>query len=354
MTTTNTGERFPVRPQWLDLRREDIIEPALPIIDTHHHLRESAGQRYLFDEILADVNSGHNIIATVFMQSGTKTRSMYRADGDPDFAPVGETEFANGVAAMSASGAYGRARVCAGIIGAVDMRLGARVRPVLEAHIGAGGDRFRGIRDSMTWDAWEGLCPPPEQHRKAVLGSPAMREALACFAPLGLLFEAWVFYPQMNELIALVRDFPDTQFVLNHLGGPLHIGPYADDRARRFDEWRTAIRAIAQLPNVTCKLGAIGMHYAGFDFHAKPQPPSSQMLCDAWRPYIETCVEAFGAGRCMAESNFPVDKASCSYAILWNAFKRMVGGASAGEKAQIFSGTARRVYRLEKVAPALP
>ena len=341
------GEYIPVRPEWLNRRREDILEPELPIVDTHHHMRESGGgKRFMFEELLADVNSGHNVVATVFMQSGTKTRAMYRADGDPAFAPIGETEFVNGVAAMSASGGYGPARLCAGIIGYADMALGARLRPVLEGHIRAGGDRFRGIRYSLTWDAWEGVCPKSEQHRKAVLASPAMRESLACFAQLGLLYEMWVFYPQMNDAIAVMRDFPDTQFVLNHLGGPLHIGPYAGRRDERFAEWRAAIRAVAQLQNVVCKLGGIGMHYAGFDFHENPEPPSSQMLCDAWRPYVETCIEAFGSGRCMAESNFPVDKAVCSYVILWNALKRMVSGASASEKAEIFSGTARRVYRL--------
>jgi predicted TIM-barrel fold metal-dependent hydrolase len=280
------------------------------------------------------------------MQSGTRSRAFYRPYGDPAFAPVGETEVINGVAAMSASGAYGPTRVCAGIISYADMRLGARLRPVLEAHIRAGGDRLRGIRDSMAWDASTDVCPPTEQRRKAILTSPAMREALACFAPLGLIFEMWVYHPQMNDAIAVMRDFPDTQFVLDHLGGPLHTAPHTAHGAGRFAEWRTAIRAVAKLPNVVCKLGGIGMHWAGFDFHLNPEPPSSQMICDAWRPYIETCIEAFGPGRCMMESNFPVDKAVCSYAVLWNAMKRMAGGASASEKAEIFSGTARRVYRL--------
>ncbi len=340
------GERFPVRLDWLARRQEEILEPDLAIVDTHHHMREGAGQRYMFDELLADVNSGHKVVATVFMQSGTKTGAMYRADADPDFAPVGETEFANGIAAMGASGGYGPARLCAGIIGAADMTLGSRLRPVLEAHIHAGGGRFRGIRQSLTWDAWEGLCPPSEQHRKAVLESPKMRESLACFAPLGLVYEAWVNYPQMPTMIGHMKACPDTSFVLNHLGGPLHVGPYANDRAQRFAEWKAALRSAAELPNVVCKLGGIGMHYAGFEFHKNPEPPSSQMLADAWRPYVETCIEAFGAKRCVVESNFPVDKAVCSYPILWNALKRMTAGASADEKTAIFSGTAKRVYRL--------
>ena len=341
------GERFPVRPEWLARHSEPALEPDLPIVDTHHHMREGANGRYLFDELLADVTGcGHNIVATVFMQSGTKTRSMYKADGDPDFAPVGETEYANGVAAMSASGAYGPARLCAGIIGAAELTLGERLRPVLEAHIRAGGDRFRGIRQSLTWDAWEGLCPPAEQDRRTLMDDPAFRAGLACFAPLGLVFEAWVYYPQMADLVRLVRAFPDTSFVLNHLGGPLHIGPYADRRSERFGDWRDAVRAIAAFENVTCKLGGIGMHYAGFDFEQGAEPPTSERLCNAWRPYVQTCIEAFGPGRCMVESNFPVDKAACSYGVLWNALKRMTDGASPGEKTAIFSGTAKRVYRL--------
>lgn len=339
-------ERSPVREDWLARHTEDIIEPDLPIIDTHHHLREGGGQRYLFDEILADVSTGHNLIATVFMQSGSRGQGMYRADGDPAFAPVGETEYVNGVAAQSASGAYGPCRLCTGIISFADPRLGDRVKPVLEAHIRAGGDRFRGIRFPLAYDAWEGLSGPGDQYRNGLLESAELRAATAHFAPLGLVFEAWPYYPQMDAMIDLMRAFPNTQFVLNHLGGPLHIGPYADDRKARFEAWRKAVLKVAELPNVVCKIGGIGMHYAGFEMHNRPEPPTSEDMAEAWTPYVQTCIEAFGPDRSMAESNFPVDKASCSYAVLFNALKRMCSGASADEKTAIFSGTARRVYRL--------
>ena len=340
------GELYAVRADWLALHSEPIIEPDLPIIDTHHHLREGAGQRYLFDEVLDDVSSGHNVVATVFMQSGSKSRGMYRADGEAALAPVGETEYVNGVAAMSASGNYGPCRLCAGIIGTADLTLGDRIKPVLEAHIRAGGDRFRGIRFPLAWDGWQGITSAADQGRGANLESPELRTATAHFAPLGMIFEAWVYYTQMDAMIRLARDFPDTAFVLNHLGGPLHIGPYADDRQARFDAWRKAVLAAAELPNMTCKIGGIGMHYGGFEFHKRDKPASSQEIADAWRPYVETCVEAFGAERCMAESNFPVDKAIASYAVMFNALKRTTSGASADEKAAIYAGTAKRVYRL--------
>ena len=110
--------------------------------------------------------------------------------------------------------------------------------------------------------------------------------------------------------------------------------------------WSKSIRALAQCPNVVVKLGGMAMRINGFDFHEKADPPSSEALAAAWKPYVETCIEAFGAARCMFESNFPVDKGSYAYAPFWNACKMLARGASATEKTDLFSGTAARFYRL--------
>ena len=347
----------PVRDDWLAQLREDVLDPALPIVDPHHHLWERPGWRYLLDELRADLDSGgageqgggesvnaagHNVRATVFVQC----RAMYRAEGPEDMRPVGETEFVNGVAAMSASGGYGEARVCAGIVGHADLMLGALVQPVLEAHLRAAGDRFRGIRHITTWDADRSILNPGYSPPADALARPEFREGFARLAPLGLCFDAWLYQTQLDQLAALARAFPETTIVLDHMGGPLRIGPYAGKDEDTYARWRAAMRDVAACSNVMVKLGGLGMRSAGFGFHEKPRPPSSAELADAWRPFVEPCIEMFGVERCMFESNFPVDKIAYGYAIGWNAFKRIADGCTAAEKHSLFSDTATRVYRL--------
>jgi predicted TIM-barrel fold metal-dependent hydrolase len=175
----------------------------------------------------------------------------------------------------------------------------------------------------------------------------SFREGFAALAPLGLTFDAWMFQTQLGDLVDLARAFPQTTIVLNHVGGPIAIGPYAGKREEAFAAWRTGIQQVAGLPNTYVKLGGLGMKMIGFDFFEKTEPPSSQDLATAWRPYIETCITAFGPQRAMFESNFPVDKGTCSYQVLWNAFKRLAAGHSAEEKTALFSGTAQKAYRLQ-------
>lgn len=333
---------LPVREDWLGRWNEEILEPDLPIVDPHHHLWDRPEWRYLLDELLADINTGHNVIATVFVQC----RSMHRADGPAAMKPVGETEFVNGIAAMTASGGYGPCKVAAGIVGHADLTLGAAVEEVLQAHIAAGGGRFRGIRHIVTWDADTSLLNPAYTPPKDLMQSTAFREGFARLAPLDLSFEAWLFHPQIVEVAELASAFPDTKIVLNHVGGPIGIGGYAGKRDEVFGVWEKGIRALAERPNAYVKLGGIGMRVNGFGFEQAPEPPSSQKLADTWKPWIETCIEAFGAERCMFESNFPVDKGSYGYAAYWNACKRLASGASETEKTDLFSGTATRFYRL--------
>jgi predicted TIM-barrel fold metal-dependent hydrolase len=335
---------LPVRPDWLERRREAVIDPDLPIVDPHHHLveRPETG-RYLLPELLADLDSGHNVMATIYLE----WLSMYRARGPAERRPVGEIEFANGVAAMSASGGYGATRVCAGIVGHADLLLGARVEPVLAEMIAAGGGRFRGIRFISAADpdqaAWGSILVRPA----GLLGDPRLREGFARLAPLGLSFDAWLYHLQLGELADLARAFPETPIVLDHLGGPIGLGRFAGRRDEVFADWRTRLFELARCPNVHLKLGGLGMRLFGFTHHQGELPPSSEALAAAWRPYIETGIEAFGAERAMFESNFPVDKGSCSYHVLWNAFKRIAASCSADEKAALFAGTATKFYHLE-------
>jgi predicted TIM-barrel fold metal-dependent hydrolase len=337
------SSNLPIREDWLVQWHEEILEPDLPIVDPHHHLWDRPGWRYLLEEFLADVNSGHNVVASVFVQC----RSMYRRDGPEDLRPLGETEFVNGVAAMSASGSYGPARICAGIVGHADLRLGARVHDVIEAHVRAAGGRFRGIRHISAWDADASIMNPSYRPPPGLLADHGFREGFARLAPLGLSFDAWLYHPQIDELTALAQKFSDTQIVLDHVGGPLGIGRYAEEREQVFARWAASIRALARCENVSMKLGGLGMRIGGFDFHRQPRPLASEALAHAWRPYFETCIDSFGTGRCMFESNFPVDKGAYGYAAFWNACKILTRTAGAAEKADLFSGTAARFYRLD-------
>lgn len=327
-------------PAWLATRKEAIVEPDLQIIDPHHHLLDMPGKRYLFDDALADFQSGHNIVASVHVQS----HSMYRADGPHEMKPIGETEFANGIAAQSASGLYGPGRMCAGIVGSADLLMGSRVEPVLEAHLRAGGSRFKGIRPTLAWhESTQVRALDIQPH---ILMQAQAREAIACIDRMKLSLDVWVFFTQLDEVVDVCRAFPGLTVIVNHTGGPVGIGPYAGQREAVFAEWLQRIDALAKCPNAFIKLGGQAMRYSGFAFNELPVAPSSDLLAEKWAPYFEACVEKFGASRCMFESNFPIDKGMCSYHVLWNAFKKISKGWSPSERADLFKGSAARAYRL--------
>src|SRR5271156_6957649 len=253
LPSAKTGLYADPRPDWLALREEEVLDPSRRIVDPHHHLWDRGGQRYLLDELTSDIASGHNVIATVYVEA----RSMYRAKGPEAFRPVGEVEFANGAAAMSASGGYGPAAICAGIVGHVNLLLGEGARAVLEAEIAAGQGRFRGIRHSSAWDADPDVAGMYATRPKGLLLDAAFRKGFGCLAPLGLSFDAWLFQPQIGELTDLARAFPDTRIVLDHCGGLVGIGIYAGRREELFPAWKASIREIAKCPNVVVKLGGL-------------------------------------------------------------------------------------------------
>ena len=337
------GSPFTVRPDWLARREEDILEPDLPIIDPHHHLIDRAGHgTYLLPDLLSDLASGHNVVATVYLE----WLSMYRADGSLAMRPVGEVEFANGVAAMCASGAYGKTRACAGIVGHAELTLGSGLAKVLEAMMAAAGGRFRGVRFIACTDPDQAQWGINQMRPQGLLLDKTVREGFAQLESRGLSFDTWVYHPQLADVVDLARAFPGTQICVDHVGGPIGLGRYKGKRDAVFVEWSQSIRELAACPNVHVKLGGMGMPMFGFDFVLGEIAPSSEQLAAAWRPYVETCIEAFGPKRAMFESNFPVDKVSYGYGVYWNACKRLAKGMSAAEKADLFHGTASRFYRL--------
>ena len=334
------GDRFagPVNDEWLGRHVEPALEPELPIVDPHHHLWVREGNTYLLPELLEDLASGHNVRATVYEEC----RSMYRADGPEEERSLGETEFVTGIAAMGASGTFGPARVCVRMVGSVDLRRGARAGDLLQRHIAASGGRFAGVRQSTAWDASDRI------HKVAavpnVLRDADFRAGFAALGRLGLVFDAWVYHPQLGEVADLASAFPDSHIVLNHVGSPILGGPYAGRRNEVFDEWRAGMAALARQKNVTVKLGALPIRLSGGDAPRREGPPDSEEVATAWRPWIETSIELFGSDRCMFESNFPVQKRWCSYGVVWNAFKRLAEKVSDAEKAALFAKTAARIY----------
>src|ERR1700675_3912491 len=332
---------------WLELTPEPALEPELPICDPHHHFWDFRTaripyQRYLLHELAADMHSGHNVRSTVFIEA----RAMYRAAGPEEVRPVGEVEFVQGLAAASASGVYGPGRAAAAIVGHANLNLGARVEPVLEALQAASPNRFRGIRDSVTWDPHPEVENTAAHNRQGQLASDAFRAGARVLARKGLSLEGWLYFPQLSELADFARAVPELPIILNHIGGLLRVGPYANRDSEVLATWRNGIAAVAACPSVTVKLGGIGMPRTGFDWHARSTPIGSEELAASMAPWITYCIEQFGPNRCMFESNFPGDKVSFSYNVMYNAFKRLSKGYSASERAAMFHDTAARVYRI--------
>jgi L-fuconolactonase len=330
---------------WLALTQEPILEPELPICDPHHHFWDFRTgripyQRYLLHELIADVDCGHNIRSTVFIEA----RAMYRATGPAEMRPVGEVEFVQGLAAASASGLYGQCRAAAAIVGHADLKHGERVAPVLEALQAASPNRFKGIRHIVTWDA-----DPRVESRETqgVLSSAGFRAGAKALARMGLSLDTICCFPQLPELVEFARAVPDLPIIVNHLGGLNRTGPFAGRDDAVMPAWRSGMAALAKCPNVMLKLGGIGMPRFGFDWHLRDQPIGSEELAASMAPLLSYCIDQFGPDRCMFESNFPVDKVSFSHPIVFNAFKRLSQGYSAAERAALFHDTAVKAYRID-------
>ena len=333
---------MPIKEDWLSQIEEEILEPDMPVIDPHHHLWDRPDGRYMVEDLQADVATGHNIVSTVFVECA----SMYRPDGPEHLRPVGETEFVNSVAAKCAQqDSPTTPRICEGIVGHADLTLGAEVDEVLDAHIAAAPERFRGVRHSVSWDASEDVRNSNVNPPRGLLGDKRFREGVRRLSARNLSFEAWLYHPQISELTELALACPEVTIVFDHFGGPLGIGPYTGMRSEIYRKWQKDISALSECPNVFAKLGGLNMAINGFAWHKRLVPPTSEELAANKHYYLHT-IDCFGPERCMFESNFPVDKVSCSYGVLWNSFKRIVGHLTRKQKAQLFHGTAARVYRL--------
>ena len=334
--------------QTFPVSNRTILEPDLPIIDSHHHLRDRLDSYYMFDDYVHDTQRGHNIVASVYVEC----MAMHRPDGPEVLRPIGEIEFANGVAAVSATGKYGPCRIAAAIIGYADLTFGDAVAELLDRALATAPDRLRGFRQCTLEHpdpgVWRYVPHPPAA---GIMSHPQFRPGLKQLAARDLIFEFAVFHHQLPEVAQLVDDFPNTTIVLNHIGQVAGIALKEADRADAFTQWRRYIADLARRPNVICKVGGMGQPYFGFGFELRDTLPNYLELASAWRPWAEAVIESFGVERCMMESNYPLDSRSCGYVPLWNALKYIVRGASSEEKAALFYKTAARVYRIN--LPAL-
>lgn len=328
-------------------RDETIVDPDLPIVDAHHHLFIRPTMRYMPEEYLADVLPGHNVVASVYVEGG----AFFRPTGPEALKPLGEIEFANGVGAMAAAGAYEGVRICSAIVGYADFRLGSAVGELFDRAIATAPDRFRGIRQitmdhpsETPWQYFMSGRPPA-----GVLHHPNFRTGFSELARRDLVFDAAVFHNQLGDVAMLADAFPNTQFVLNNLGTAMNLDSKAEDRSAGFATWKAALLDIAKRANFACKISGLGMPFWGFGLHERSGPIGSDELVPLWRPYVEAAVEAFGPGRCMMASNYPPDGRSCGIVPLFNALKRITANYSSDEKAALFSGTASSVYSLSAV-----
>ena len=329
------------RHDWLARTVEVALDPHRPIIDPHHHLWDRGGSTYLAAELLADTRASHNVTHTVFVECS----SAYDDDSPAHLAPVGETRF---VAAQASTAQQLGGTTIAAIVGHVDMCLGDRVEEVLAAHDAAGGGLFRGIRHGTNLSVHPDVRTGHHNPTPYLMADPAFRSGVSKLADMGFSFDAWLYFDQMGELADMARAIPECTIILDHLGGPLGVGPHATARSEMLEVWSTGVAAVASCENIVLKVGGIGMeHYFGTPWSGLAQPPGSEEVAEYWRDMIHRAIDAFGPDRCMFESNFPVDRQTLPYTVLWNSFQILAAGYSAAEQQALFAGTAANAYRIE-------
>jgi len=331
-----TGSPEPGSQAWLDSVTEDVVDPDAPIIDPHHHLWPDGGSfAYGLDDLLADLGSGHHVIDTVFVQCG----AAYRTTGPEPMRVVGETEF------VAAEAARAPRRVMGGIVAHADLT-DAALDDVLDAHAEAAGGRFRGIRHALSHALHPEVMTIPGRAPVGLSADPAFRAGVAALGERGLTYDTWHYHHQNQDFAELARAVPDTVMVLDHFGTPIGVGPYASQREQIFQQWTSDVEAISECDNVVAKLGGLAMPDNGFGWHTAERPPTSDEFVEAQRRYYLHTIECFGPDRCMFESNFPVDRLSMSYRVVWNGFKKMIADFSPAERDAMLRGTAARVYGL--------
>ncbi|MEM9566639.1 MAG: amidohydrolase family protein [Actinomycetota bacterium] len=327
--------------EWLAGTVEEAIEPELEIVDPHHHLWDTVTRygRYELDDLRLDAGAGHRVVETVFIDCGAN----YRPDGPAHLRPVGETEYVANRA--DESDRTDGVRIAA-IVSHADLTIGESVGDVLDAHVAAAGGRFRGIRHSGARADDPSVPPSRSEPPAGLYGQADFVAGARTLAGRGLSFDAWQYHHQLDDVADLARAVPELTIVVNHLGGPLGVGRHAGRMKEVHSELRAGLEPLAAIDNVVMKVGGVGMTRFGTGWEERDLPPTSDEVVAVWGDLLRWTIDAFGPDRCLFESNFPVDGETVSYVVLWNAFKKVSSGYSPSERADLFAGTARRVYRL--------
>ncbi len=343
---TNKSPHLPVRQEWLDQHIEDPISPNIPIIDPHHHLWDVGFGRYYIEELLEDINSsGHNIVSTVYIMSSSNTE-IYSKDGLEEFKPLKEIEFATSEGKRADLIPNNKVKVNASIVGSVDLTYGNKLQPVLEKAVNISEGRLKGIRMLLASHTDPRISSGAVKSDLGLMLHPNFIEGAKCIQNANLSLDFWIYHTQLNEMEKIARSLPELTIILNHIGGPIHLGEYEGKQAATHREWRSAMMRLSRIPNINVKLGGLGMAVNGAKFHNNKFPPNSVQLSDVWKPWIYETIDMFGFDRCMFESNFPVDKGSCSYGALWNAFKILAKDMSDDEINKLFSKNAAKIYKI--------
>jgi len=343
---TNKSPHLPVRQEWLDQHIEDPISPNIPIIDPHHHLWDVGFGRYYIEELLEDINSsGHNILSTVYIMSSSNTK-IYSKDGLEEFKPLTEIEFATSEGKRADLIPNNKVKVNASIVGSVDLTYGNKLQPVLEKAVNISEGRLKGIRMLLASHTDPRISSGAVKSDLGLMLHPNFIDGAKCIQNANLSLDFWIYHTQLNEMEKIARSLPDLTIILNHIGGPIHLGEYEGKQAATHREWRSAMMRLSRIPNINVKLGGLGMAVNGAKFHNNITPPNSIQLSDVWKPWIYETIDMFGFDRCMFESNFPVDKGSCSYGALWNAFKILAKDMSDDEINKLFSKNAAKIYKI--------
>ena len=343
---TNKSPHLPVRQEWLNQLIEDPILPNIPIIDPHHHLWDVGFGRYYIEELLEDINSsGHNILSTVYIMSSSNTK-IYSKDGLEEFKPLTEIEFATSEGKRADLIPNNRVKVNASIVGSVDLTYGNKLKPVLEKAVNISEGRLKGIRMLLASHTDPRISSGAVKSDLGLMLHPNFIDGAKCIQDANLSLDFWIYHTQLNEMEKIARALPDLTIILNHIGGPIHLGEYEGKQAATHREWRSAMMRLSRIPNINVKLGGLGMAVNGAKFHNSKFPPNSVQLSDVWKPWIYETIDMFGFDRCMFESNFPVDKGSCSYGALWNAFKILAKDMSDDEINKLFSKNAAKIYKI--------
>ena len=343
---TNKSPHLPVRQEWLNQLIEDPILPNIPIIDPHHHLWDVGFGRYYIEELLEDINSsGHNILSTVYIMSSSNTK-IYSKDGLEEFKPLTEIEFATSEGKRADHIPDNKVKVNASIVGSVDLTYGNKLQPVLEKAVNISEGRLKGIRMLLASHTDPRISSGAVKSDLGLMLHPNFIDGAKCIQDANLSLDFWIYHTQLNEMEKIARALPDLTIILNHIGGPIHLGEYEGKQAATHREWRSAMMRLSRIPNINVKLGGLGMAVNGAKFHNSKFPPNSVQLSDVWKPWIYETIDMFGFDRCMFESNFPVDKGSCSYGALWNAFKILAKDMSVDEINKLFSKNAAKIYKI--------